>query len=49
MSKLPRLDREMIGLILVILSGIGLLVVAALNFIKPKPKEKKENNETPKT
>ena len=38
-EKLPKFDRQMFGLILVILSGLGLLGVVLVNFIRPK-KEK---------
>jgi LysM repeat protein len=37
-AELPKFDRQFLGLLLVILSGLGLLVVVLLNFIKPKPK-----------
>jgi hypothetical protein len=49
LSKLPKFDRQMLGLLLVVISGLGLLAVALLNFIKPKPKEKKDENEKPGT
>ena len=38
-DKLPKVDRQFLGLILVILSGLSLVVVMLLNFIKPKKKE----------
>lgn len=37
-SELPKLDRQFLGLLLVVLSGLGLLVVVLMNFIKPKAK-----------
>lgn len=37
-AELPKLDRQFLGLMLVVLSGLGLLVVVLLNFIKPKAK-----------
>lgn len=39
LGTLPKLDRQLLGLILVILSGLGLVVVLWLNFLKPKKKE----------
>jgi LysM repeat protein len=38
-DKLPKLDRQLLGLILVILSGLGLVTALLFNFIKPKKKE----------
>lgn len=49
MQELPKLDRQMLGLLLVVLSGLGLLVVVILNFVKPKPKKSPTNEEEPKT
>ncbi len=46
-SKLPKFDRQMLGFLLVVASGLGLLAVVLMNFIKPKAKEPKNENEKP--
>lgn len=46
-QKLPKMDRQLLGLILVSISGLGLLAVILLNFLKPKAKEEAVKKEEP--